>query len=81
MKTGKDSKQIMNDLGLEQKSDTGEIEKWVDDVMASNTEVVADIKSGKKPKMIQFLMGQIMKESKGSANPQLVVKMLKEKMK
>ncbi len=80
METGTSAFQIMKEKELEQKSDTGEIEKWVDYIISSNSEVVADIKSGKKPKMIQFLMGQIMKESKGSANPQLVMEMLNKKI-
>ncbi len=80
MKTGDSAESIMNDKGLAQKSDTGAIETWVTEVIANNAAVVADIQSGKNPKMIQFLMGQIMKQSKGSANPGIVMKMLKEKL-
>lgn len=81
MGTGDSAKEIMETKGLEQKSDHGEIEKWVDEAIAENPEVVEDIKSGKKPKMIQFLMGQIMKKSKGSANPPLVMEKLEAKLK
>ncbi len=72
--------EIMKDKGLEQKSNTNEIEKWVDDTISSNLEIVKDIKSGKNPKMIQFLMGQIMKKSKGSANPKIVIEILNKKI-
>lgn len=79
MKTGESAQTIMEDKGLEQKSDSGEIEAWVDEVMQENPKVVEDIKAG-KDKMIQFLMGQVMKKSKGSANPPMVMKLLKEKL-
>lgn len=80
MENGGEAKSIMEDKGLEQKSDMGEIETWVDEVIADNESVVEEIRSGAKPKMIQFLMGQIMKKSKGSANPQLVIEKLKAKI-
>ncbi len=80
MEHGGTAKAVMEDKGLEQKSDMGEIEMWVNEVVADNVAVVEEIRSGAKPKMIQFLMGQIMKKSKGSANPQLVIKKLKEKI-
>lgn len=80
METGEEAEKIMADLGLEQKSDSGELEQWVDEVMAENEEVVEEIRSGAKPKMAQFLMGQVMKKSKGQANPQMVNQILREKL-
>ncbi len=79
MKTGEKAEDIMEELGLEQKSDSSEIEAWVDEVMAENPKVVEDIKGG-KDKGIQFLMGQVMKKSKGAANPPMVMQMLKQKL-
>ena len=75
----KTAEQIMAEKGLEQKSDSGEIGTWVDQVMADNPDVVADIKAG-KDKGIQFLMGQVMKLSRGSANPPLVMQALNKKL-
>jgi len=70
---------VMEAKGLEQKSDSGEIDAWVDQVMADNPDVVADIKAG-KDKGVQFLMGQVMKLSRGSANPPLVMQALQKKI-
>lgn len=80
MKTGEEAETIMEKNGLEQKSDSGEIEKWVDEVITENPKVVEDICSGGKPKMIQFLMGQVMQKSKGQANPPMVMELLKKKL-
>ena len=79
MKTGKSAQELMESLGLEQKSDTGQITAWVEEVIAENPKVVEDIKAGKE-KGIQFLMGQVMKKSRGSANPPIVMQILKEKL-
>lgn len=79
METGKSGKVLMEELGLEQKSDTGAIEAWVDEVIAANPSVIADIKAG-KDKGIQFLVGQVMKASQGAANPPMVMQMIKEKI-
>lgn len=75
----KTAEEIMEAQGLEQKSDSGEIKAWVDQVIAANPEAVAEIKAG-KDKGVQFLMGQVMKLSRGSANPPLVMKALEEKL-
>lgn len=79
METGKSGKELMKSLGLEQKSDTGAIEAWVDEVIAANPQVIEDIKAG-KDKGIQFLVGQVMKVSRGAANPPMVMTMIKEKI-
>lgn len=75
----KTAEQMMEELGLEQKSDSGEIDAWVEQVVSENPEVVADIAAG-KDKGVQFLMGQVMKLSRGSANPPLVMQALQKKL-
>lgn len=61
-------------------TDLSEIEKIVDAVVAQNTESVQDYHAGKE-KAFQFLIGQVMKESKGKASPELVKNILKTKIK
>ncbi|HAL45440.1 MAG TPA: Asp-tRNA(Asn)/Glu-tRNA(Gln) amidotransferase GatCAB subunit B, partial [Phycisphaerales bacterium] len=75
--------QIAERLNLIQKSDAGELEKIVDEVLAANAQAVADAKSdGKKSKKsVGFLMGQVMQKTKGTANPQVVSKILEAKLK
>jgi len=62
---------IAEDKGLLQKSDTGELESMAVEIIAKNPSVVADYKAGKEA-ALQFLVGQGMKASKGSANPALL---------
>ena len=66
-------------LGLKQESDEGAIEKIVDDVLSANEDKVAEYKSGKE-KLFGFFVGQVMKASRGKANPQVVNKILKNKL-
>ncbi len=66
-------------LGLKQVSDLGAIEKIIDDVLSSNPDKVNEYKNG-KDKLFGFFVGQTMKASKGSANPQTVNEMLKSKL-
>ncbi len=68
--------------GLEQKSDAGEIEALVDEVIAANPKAVEDATSdGKKSKKaIGFLMGQVMQKSRGQANPKVVSAILSKKL-
>ena len=81
METGEAVEDIIETKGLEQKSDSEEIESWVDEVIAQNPQVVDAICFGGKPKMIQFLMGKVMQKTKGQANPPMVMQTLKEKLK
>jgi len=67
-------------LGLKQVSDEGAIEKIVDEVLSKNADKVEEYKNGKE-KLFGFFVGQVMKASKGKANPQIVNKLLKEKLK
>ncbi|HLI97445.1 MAG TPA: Asp-tRNA(Asn)/Glu-tRNA(Gln) amidotransferase subunit GatB [Candidatus Baltobacteraceae bacterium] len=72
-------KAIVEKEGLAQTSDTGEIEKFVAEVLSSNEKAVADYKSG-KTNILGFLTGQVMKASRGKANPALVQDLLKQKL-
>jgi len=71
---------IVKTKGLTQVTDTGEIERVVDEVLAANPQSVADFKAGKVQAM-GFLVGQTMKLSKGKANPQMANEILMKKLK
>jgi len=75
--TGKDAEKIVEEQGLVQISDTGAIEEIVKTVIANNPKPVEDFKSG-NGKAIGFLVGQVMKESKGRANPGMVNELLQK---
>ncbi|MDO3388366.1 Asp-tRNA(Asn)/Glu-tRNA(Gln) amidotransferase subunit GatB [Gilvimarinus sp. SDUM040013] len=78
-----DADTIIEKQGLKQVSDTGAIEKMVDDVLANNQAQVDNYKNAdenKRPKMLGFFVGQIMKTSKGQANPQAVNEILLKKL-
>ncbi|MGL5513209.1 MAG: Asp-tRNA(Asn)/Glu-tRNA(Gln) amidotransferase subunit GatB, partial [Sporomusa sp.] len=77
--SGKAAETIVKEQGLVQISDEGAIVAIVDGVIAANPQSVADFKAGKE-KAIGFLVGQVMKQSKGRANPELVNKLLKERL-
>jgi aspartyl-tRNA(Asn)/glutamyl-tRNA(Gln) amidotransferase subunit B len=78
--TGKAPLSIVQEKGLAQVSDTGAIEKFCDEVIAANPGPVADFKAGKVA-ALNFLKGQVMKLSKGKANPALVGEILEKKLK
>ena len=69
--------QIAGDKGLLQKNDEGEVKAIVQKIIGENPEVVATYKAGKE-NAIMSLVGKVIKESNGSANPQIVIKLLKE---
>jgi len=77
--TGGDPSNILDAKGLGQMSDGDEIGKIVDAVIASNQKSVDDYKGGKE-NALKFLIGQVMKESKGQANPNMAEDLLKEKL-
>ncbi len=77
--TGKPAAAIVEEKGLVQISDTGALEELAAKVIAANPQSVEDFKAGKK-KAVGFLMGQIMKETKGQANPQVVNGILTKKL-
>ncbi|OQA62842.1 MAG: Aspartyl/glutamyl-tRNA(Asn/Gln) amidotransferase subunit B [Ignavibacteria bacterium ADurb.Bin266] len=80
IETGKKPEIIIEEKGLTQVSDTSEIETIIDKVLASNQQSVDDFRNGKE-KAMGFLVGQVMKESKGKANPQMVNEILIKKLK
>ena len=77
--TGEKPEKIIEKKGLIQISDEDELSRIVDAVIAGNPKSVEDYRKG-KDKALGFLVGQVMKETKGKANPQLVNKLLKEKL-
>ena len=74
-----DAEKIIETKGLKQVTDSGAIEAMVDAVIANNPEQVEQYRSG-KDKVFGFFVGQIMKESKGKANPAQVNQILKDKL-
>ena len=70
---------IIDAKGLKQISDTGAIEKIIDEVLANNAKSVEEFRSG-KDKAFNALVGQVMKATKGKANPGQVSDMLKKKL-
>ena len=78
-KTGKDAADIIDRRGLRQISDTDEIEEAVRQAVSVNTQALADYKAGKE-QALKFLVGQVMKATKGRANPGLVNELLKKKL-
>jgi len=77
--TGTDPREIVQKKGLSQISDISKIEEIVDAVIGREAKSVNDYKSGKK-NALTFLVGQIMKESRGKANPAIVNEILKKKL-
>jgi aspartyl-tRNA(Asn)/glutamyl-tRNA(Gln) amidotransferase subunit B len=77
--TGKAAAAIVEEKGLKQESDTGAIEAFVDQAIAANPGPVADFKAG-KASALNFLKGQVMKLSKGKANPALAGEILEKKL-
>ena len=77
--TGKDAKQVVDEKGLKQVSDEGAIISMIDEVLASNQEKVDEYRSG-KDKLFGFFVGQVMKASKGQANPGMLNQILKQKL-
>ena len=77
--TGKDPEEIVEEKGLKQISDEDKLESLVEQIIEDNPDVIEDIRNG-KDKAIGYLVGQVMKETKGKANPQMVNKMFREKI-
>ncbi len=78
-RTGKDPEEIIGSKNLLQVSDSSELDAVVEKVILNNPAPVKDFKSGKEASL-QFLVGQIMKETKGRANPQVIQEMLKTRI-
>lgn len=76
---GKSAADVVKEKGLEQVSDSGAIEKIIDEVIAANAAQVAAYRGGKES-LFGFFVGQVMKASKGTANPKVVNEVLKTKL-
>jgi len=77
--TGKAAEVIVKEKGLLQISDTGELDRIVEEVISNNPGPVNDYQGGKK-QALGFLVGQIMKATRGKANPGLVNQLLRDKL-
>ncbi|MBN1629366.1 MAG: Asp-tRNA(Asn)/Glu-tRNA(Gln) amidotransferase subunit GatB, partial [Thermoleophilia bacterium] len=75
--TGKGAKSIVAERGLGQISDTGALEAVVERLVAANPSLVEDFRQGKE-KVLGFFVGQVMKETRGQANPQIVNELLRK---
>jgi aspartyl-tRNA(Asn)/glutamyl-tRNA(Gln) amidotransferase subunit B len=78
-KSGKDADGVIAEKGLKQVTDTGAIEEIIDEVMAANPAQVEEYRGGKE-KVFGFFVGQVMKASRGKANPAAVNELLKKKL-
>lgn len=79
LNTGKSPRTLVEEAGIKQVSDTSELEAVVDRVIAANADVAERIRSGDQ-KPFGFLMGQVMKATKGQGNPKVVTEILKNKL-
>lgn len=80
MMSGKDPRSVVEEKGMKQVSDTGAIMKIIDDVLNQNPQSIIDFKNG-KDRAVGFLVGQVMKASKGQANPAMTNKLIVEELK
>ena len=79
IKTGEDPEKIVKEKGLIQVTDVKKIENIIDKVIANNQQSVDDYREGTK-KALGFLVGQVMKESQGKANPKIVNELMSKKL-
>ena len=77
IENGDDAKKIVEEKGLKQVTDIGEIKQQISKILEKNPDKVEQYKAG-KDKLFGFFVGQVMKETKGKANPQIVNQILKE---
>jgi aspartyl-tRNA(Asn)/glutamyl-tRNA(Gln) amidotransferase subunit B len=77
--TQKSPKRIIEEKGLEQVTDEGEIRAVIDTVVAAHPSQVKDYRKGKE-KLLGFFVGQVMKQTRGKANPKIVNEILREKL-
>ncbi len=77
--TGADPSHIIEGKGLVQITNKAEIEKIIKEVISKNKKAIADFKKG-KTNVFQYLIGQVMNQTKGKANPQIVSNLLKKKL-
>ena len=80
LKTHRDPEEVMKEKGLAQVSDEGALDAWIAEAIQAHPKVVSDFKSGKETAAM-FLVGQVMKKSRGTANPGKVQELMKKKLK
>lgn len=80
LETGQTPASLIKKLGVKQISDQGELEKLIDETIVENPSALADFKAGKE-NSLQFLLGQVMRKSKGRANPTAIRELLTDKLK
>jgi aspartyl-tRNA(Asn)/glutamyl-tRNA(Gln) amidotransferase subunit B len=78
--TGKTSEEVVKEKGLTQITDNSEILKIIDQIIEANPSQLEEFRGGKE-KLLGFFVGQVMKQTKGQANPGIVNQLLKEKLK
>lgn len=79
LESGKEPEKIVEEQGLVQISDEGQLKEEVAKVLAANPQSIEDLKSG-KDRALGFLVGQVMKATKGKANPQMVNQLIREQI-
>lgn len=79
LQSGKDPKQIVEEKGWVQISDTGQLQTEVQKVLKANPQSIADLQNG-KDRALGFLVGQVMKATKGKANPKLVNQLIRDEI-
>ena len=77
---GENAQDIINKEGMQQMSNTDELNKVVDNIIKNNYKSVVEFQNG-KDKLLGFFVGQVMKETQGKGNPKLINQILKEKLK
>jgi len=77
--TGKGPKEIVEKKGLLQIADEGELASVVDEVIADNPDAAGDLREGKE-QALKFLMGQVMKKTRGKANPEMASDLIRKKL-
>jgi aspartyl-tRNA(Asn)/glutamyl-tRNA(Gln) amidotransferase subunit B len=78
--TGKGPELIVEDKGLKQVTDESEIARVIDSVLEAHPNEIEEYRAGKE-KLFGFFIGQVMKQTSGKANPKIVNKILKDKLK
>jgi aspartyl-tRNA(Asn)/glutamyl-tRNA(Gln) amidotransferase subunit B len=78
-KSGRDADTIIKEQGLGQINDSSEIEKCAEDIIAANPQAVADYRAGKEASL-KFLVGQMMRATRGRTNPNMAAELLKKKL-
>jgi len=78
--SGKDPETVVKEKGLVQIQDTSELERVIDEVLAAQPGEVESFRAGKE-KVLGFLMGQVMKKTRGKANPKLAQEIMRKKLK